>query len=76
MSEDNSALSDRDAPSDEHSTKATLVQCVRCIDSDDDVVHIFSTIARLRNFLETDRRTHVIYDYVIDCPERMEKPTQ
>lgn len=49
-----------------------MVWCVICIEEDGDVMHIFSTPERAAAFMETDPRNHVIYDYVLDCPERME----
>jgi hypothetical protein len=50
-----------------------LVYCVLCVDHDNDVVHIFSSHARALAFADSDERDHVIYDYMIDCPERMEQ---
>ena len=52
-----------------------MVYCVRCIDMDkpDDVVlHIFSTPEKANEFCASDPRIHVAYDYMVDCPERLE----
>lgn len=50
-----------------------MVYCVRCIDgAGHGPVHIFSTPEKAAAFAETDPRDHVLYDYVIDFPERME----
>ena len=55
-----------------------LVYCVMCIDDDDQgcCVHIFSTEEKAQAFVDKDSRPHVLYDYVIDHPERMEKVDQ
>ena len=53
-----------------------LVHCVRCIEVGDpasDVVHIFSSAGLAAAFCEGDTRPHVVYDYAIDVPERMEQ---
>lgn len=52
-----------------------MVYCVMCIDEDDGgcTVHIFSTQQKANTFAGTDHRDHVLYDYVVDHPERMEK---
>lgn len=55
---------------------SALVFCVRCVEGNSDVVHIFSSKETLQEFLDTDQRVHIIYDYVIDCPERMEQVKQ
>jgi hypothetical protein len=53
-----------------------LVHCVLCTDDDDtSLVHIFSTKEQAEAFCERDTRTHVVYDYVIDDPARMEGHT-
>lgn len=53
-----------------------MVWCVVCIEAGKaDVVHIFSTPEKANEFCENDPRGHVVYDYAIDCPERMEQPT-
>lgn len=54
-----------------------MVWCVICIDreSKSETVHIFSTPEKAQSYCDADPRTHVCYDYVIDCPERMEQPT-
>lgn len=58
-------------------TTGTVVYCVVCIDDDDrECVHIFSTSAKAKAFAETDPRPHVLYDYMIDHPERMENRSQ
>lgn len=50
-----------------------MVWCVICIGDDEEVVHIFSSPEKANEFCERDPRPHVVYDYVIDCPERMEQ---
>lgn len=59
------------------SAEGQKVWCVVCIGAEkgDDVVHIFSTPEKAKEFCERDPRGHVTYDYVIDCPERMEQAT-
>lgn len=58
-------------------TRPTTVYCVRCISpGEQDVLHIFSTQRNAAEFAEADARDHVLYDYVIDCPERMEQAAQ
>jgi len=53
-----------------------MVWCVVCVEPGGrDIVHIFSTPELAKAFCESDQRNHVIYDYVIDCPERMEQAT-
>lgn len=54
------------------------VFCVICLDPEEgDVTHIFSTPEKAQAFAHGDsERLHVLYDYVIDCPERMEGLTQ
>lgn len=50
-----------------------MVWCAICIDSAGDRVHIFSSEAKRNAYVVADsRRVHICYDYVIDCPERME----
>lgn len=53
-----------------------LVYCVTCVDDDDQgcVFHAFSTSEKRQAFLDRDDRHHVIFDYVLDHPERMERP--
>lgn len=54
--------------------ESRLVYCVICIDGDEqNLVHIFSTQERAKSFCERDDRSHILYDYVIDHPERMER---
>lgn len=57
-------------------TSGAKVYCVICIDPSDresDPVHIFSTQGKATAYADADlSRNHVLYDYVIDCPERME----
>ena len=54
-----------------------VVFTVRCVGDDGfDVMHIFSTAGKALAFAESDYRPHVISDYVIDHPERMEQVTQ
>lgn len=55
-------------------TSGAKVYCVVCIETDStDLVHIFSTAEKAQAFMDADSlRNHVAYDYVIDCPERME----
>jgi hypothetical protein len=52
----------------------TMVYCVMCIDKDDHgcCVHIFSTQEKQQAFAESDDRPHVLYDYLLDHPERAE----
>lgn len=52
-----------------------MVYCVTCVDDNDQgcCVHIFSTQEKADAFVASDPRPHVLYDYVIDCPERMEQ---
>ena len=51
-----------------------MVYCVLCVDDlDRDRVHIFTTQERAEAWASTDPRRHVIYDYLLDHPERMEK---
>jgi hypothetical protein len=53
-------------------SSAKLVYCVHCIP--DDIVHIFSTMEKAEEYCQRDRaRHHLIFDYVIDHPERMEQ---
>lgn len=51
-----------------------MVYCVMCIDDDDSgcCVHIFSTQEKADEFANRDDRPHVLYDYLVDHPERME----
>lgn len=55
-----------------------MVYCVMCLDEDDMgcVFHIFSTQDKANAFAEADPRTHVMYDYMVDCPERAEQAAQ
>lgn len=60
-------------------TSGQKVFCGLCLHANevDETVHIFSTQATAIAFADADtERDHVIYDYVIDCPERMEGRTQ
>lgn len=50
-----------------------MVYCVLC--APDGPVHIFSTPEKAIAWAAADPREHVIYDYVIDHPERMEQDT-
>ena len=50
-----------------------IVYVVICIDDDENEIrHIFSTAKKARAFSKNDRRAHVFYNYVLDCPERHE----
>lgn len=49
------------------------VYCVWCDDVTGASIHIFSTMDKAEAFCNSDPRDHVIYDYVVDCPERMEQ---
>lgn len=54
-----------------------LVWCLLCIDDGGEGgerVHVFSSKEKALEFAENDprERRHILYDYVIDCPERME----
>lgn len=55
-----------------------LVWCVQCVLPGDehDAVHIFSSQAAAISFCNGDSRRHIVYDYVIDNPERMEQTCQ
>lgn len=59
-------------------TAGLKVYCIICITENppSDVVHIFSTKEKAQEFALADPRNHIFYDYVIDCPERMEGRTQ
>lgn len=60
-------------------TAGQKVYCIICITENppSDIVHIFSTKEKAQDFADADRaRNHIFYDYVIDCPERMEGRTQ
>ena len=53
------------------------VYCVLCVDDNNrDRVHIFTTQEAAEAWASTDTRRHVIYDYLLDHPERMEKQAQ
>lgn len=60
----------------ENSEDAIMVYCVMCIDGTNLTVHIFSTQEKAQAFADADSRDHVLYDYVIDQPERMEQQAQ
>lgn len=51
-----------------------MVWCVICLGQEkgDQVVHVFSSPEKAQEFCDRDPRMHVAYDYVIDCPERLE----
>lgn len=50
---------------------------VICLEPDGkEVRHIFSSREVCDAFCAKDGRTHIIYDYVLDCPERHEGMTQ
>ena len=52
-----------------------VVICMRS--GEEDVRHIFSTQDKALLFMEDDcQRAHVLYDYVLDCPERHEEAAQ
>jgi hypothetical protein len=55
-----------------------LVYCVICLDvNGGEALHIFSSREKAQAYVDADsERGHVIYDYVIDCPERMEGHAQ
>ena len=56
---------------------SSVVVCVSCVGSDGPgAVHIFSSMEKAKAYCAHDDRDHVIYDYVIDFPERMEGMTQ
>jgi len=53
-----------------------MVYCVLCIDDRDrreDRVHIFTSLDKAKAWASTDPRRHVIYDYLLDHPGRMER---
>ena len=50
-----------------------IVYTVRCFGGDGfDETHIFSTMEKALAFAKADDRAHVISDYAVDCPERMD----
>jgi hypothetical protein len=58
-----------------------MVYCVLCLDgswprSRSEHVHIFTTQERAEAWASTDPRRHIIYDYLLDHPERMEEQAQ
>ena len=56
-----------------------MVYCVLCLDDSDheyERVHIFTTLKKAEAWASTDPRRHVIYDYLLDHPEQMEKQAQ
>ena len=54
-----------------------MVWVVTCIEPDgSDVRHIFSTPEKAQAYADSDPRPHVLYDYVLDCPERHEGVAQ
>jgi hypothetical protein len=60
-------------------TTGALVYCVACIDGGEiQTVHIFSSADKRKAWVDslpdTAYMTFVHYDYVIDDPDRMEKP--
>ena len=55
----------------------TVVYCVLCVGRDgNDEFHVFSTPEKANEFAEADQRDHVIYNYVVDHPERMTERSQ
>ena len=51
-----------------------MVYCVLCVDDGaPDRVHIFTTQERAEAWASTDKRYHIMYDYLLDHPERMEQ---
>jgi len=72
------AMSDNataNVPAPQGSTHNQKVWCVLCVDRDSlsEVVHIFSTKEKRDNYMDTDPRNHVAYDYIIDSPETLEQ---
>lgn len=58
-------------------TADAMVWCLICIEPDKSTTtHIFSSPELAQAYAATDPRPHVLLDYVIDHPERMEEPTQ
>lgn len=57
---------------------AMMVYCVRCLGEDaaSCCIHIFSTQEKAQAFADADPRQHVLYDYAVDHPERMEHVPQ
>jgi hypothetical protein len=52
-------------------TTDVIVYVVICVSDDgQETTHIFSTAEKAQAFIEQDERTHVVYDYVLDHPER------
>lgn len=57
--------------------ESSVVVCVSCVGSDGPgPVHIFSSMEKAKAYCAHDDRDHVIYDYVIDFPERHENLIQ
>lgn len=55
----------------EAATHGAIVWCVLCIYDGQEATHIFSSRERAEAFCAKDAGRHVVYDYVIDVPERM-----
>lgn len=55
---------------------APIVYVVVCVDGNKETRHIFSTQPRAQAYMDSDPRSHVLYDYVLDCPERHEQVQQ
>lgn len=54
-----------------------MVYCVLCIDGEGgETTHIFSSPKKAQEFSASDDRSHVVFDYVVDHPERMEEVMQ
>ena len=53
-----------------------MVWLVRCIETG--CVHIFSSLKRAQEYISTtaDEGAYVVYEYMIDCPERHEGAMQ
>jgi hypothetical protein len=62
-------------------TAGAMVWCVICVGHDgSDRVHIFSNADNRRKWVEDQEdgadRLYIHYDYVIDDPDRMDKPAR
>lgn len=57
-----------------HAPPSHLVFCVVCsAPNGAQCIHIFSTMEKLNAFIAHDDRQHFVFDYVVDCPERVER---
>lgn len=55
----------------------TVYVVICCKPGEDQVRHIFSTVEHATAFCQRDTgRAHVMFDYLLDCPERHELTMQ